>query len=212
MRITGGGPVMIAGVDEVGRGPLCGPVVACAVILQRPVEGLADSKALRPAERQRLAAILREQAIVALGAASVREITRLNIFHASMLAMRRAVARLPVRPARLLVDGNRVPAELDLPAEAIVKGDALVDCIAAASIVAKVVRDRAMARLALRWPGYGFERHAGYPTELHRRALLELGPTPHHRPSFKGVLGPAEMAAEDEEAMAGMDEPSGVVA
>ena len=188
MRITWNGEVLVAGVDEVGRGPLAGPVVACAVILRAPIEGLADSKVLRPQERERLAGLLRESAVVALGAASVAEIARLNILHASMLAMRRAVARLQVRPHQVLVDGNRIPPGLELPAEAVVKGDALVDCIAAASIVAKVVRDRAMARLALRWPGYGLDRHAGYPTEIHRAALLRLGPTPHHRLGFKGVL------------------------
>jgi ribonuclease HII len=199
MRITVGGSVPVAGVDEVGRGPLAGPVVACAVILQVPIEGLADSKVLRAPERQRLAALLQENAVVALGAASVAEIAQLNILHASMLAMRRAVARLKLRPGHVLVDGNRIPPGLGLPAEAIVQGDALVDCIAAASIVAKVVRDRAMARLALRWPGYGLDRHAGYPTELHRRALRELGPTPHHRLGFKGVRSPFEEADADEE-------------
>ncbi|WP_035485968.1 ribonuclease HII [Geminicoccus roseus] len=188
MRVTVDGALPVAGVDEVGRGPLAGPVVACAVILRTPIEGLADSKALPAAERRRLALLLQDQAVVALGAASVAEIDRLNIFHASMLAMRRAVCRLKIRPVQVLVDGNRVPPGLDLPAEAVVKGDALVDCIAAASIVAKVVRDRAMARLALRWPGYGLERHAGYPTAFHRQALRELGPTPHHRRGFKGVL------------------------
>ncbi|HEX2529087.1 MAG TPA: ribonuclease HII [Geminicoccus sp.] len=188
MRITWNEQVMIAGVDEVGRGPLAGPVVACAVILRAPIEGLADSKALPASERERLAALLRQSAVVALGAASVAEIARLNILHASMLAMRRAITKLQVRPHQVLVDGNRVPPGLELPAEAIVKGDALVDCIAAASIVAKVVRDQAMARLAQRWPGYGLERHAGYPTEIHRQALARLGPTPHHRLGFKGVL------------------------
>lgn len=204
MRITGGGPLLIAGVDEVGRGPLAGPVVACAVILRMPLEGLADSKKLRAAERQRLEALLRQDAVVAVGAASVAEIARLNILHASMLAMRRAVAKLAVRPAQVLVDGNRIPPGLELPAEAIVQGDALVDCIAAASIVAKVVRDRAMARLALRWPGYGLERHAGYPTELHRRALETLGPTPHHRLGFKGVsrVCPPQAPIMDNETLA----------
>jgi ribonuclease HII len=199
MRITVGGSVPVAGVDEVGRGPLAGPVVACAVILQVPIEGLADSKVLRAPERQRLAALLQENAVVALGAASVAEIAQLNILHASMLAMRRAVARLKLRPGHVLVDGNRIPPGGGPAAAAGVPGDALVDCIAAASIVAKVVRDRAMARLALRWPGYGLDRHAGYPTELHRRALRELGPTPHHRLGFKGVRSPFEEADADEE-------------
>ena len=188
MRNTIGKAALIAGVDEVGRGPLAGPVVACAIILRAPVAGLKDSKVLSPLQRVRLDALVRANAEVAVGAASVLEIERLNILYAALLAMRRAVERLAVRPHQVLVDGNRIPPGLDLPTEAIIRGDAEVDCIAAASIVAKVLRDRMMARLALRWPGYGFERHVGYPTERHRRALAELGPTPHHRRHFKGVV------------------------
>ena len=190
LRITCGTPQLIAGVDEVGRGPLAGPVVACAIILRLPVGGLADSKVLAASERVRLATLIRACAMVAIGAASVEEIRRLNILHAAMLAMRRAVTKLPVRPSQVLIDGNRVPPDLDLPSESIVQGDARVDCIAAASIVAKVLRDRMMARLALRWPGYGFEHNAGYPTLMHRQALQALGPTPHHRLGFKGVSLP----------------------
>lgn len=178
------GPV--AGVDEVGRGPLAGPVVACAVILRRVPEGLADSKRLAPARREELAGEILRCAHVALAAASVREIDRINILQASLLAMKRAVARLPVRPARVLVDGDRVP-DLDVPAEAIIGGDATVPEIQAASIVAKVVRDRLMRRLAARWPGYGFGDHVGYATPEHLQALRRLGPTPHHRLSFRPV-------------------------
>lgn len=178
------GPV--AGVDEVGRGPLAGPVVACAVILHRVPEGLADSKKLTPQRREELVPVILAAGHVALGAASVREIDRLNVLQASLLAMKRAVARLPVRPARVLVDGDRVP-DLDLPAEPVVGGDATVPEIQAASIVAKVVRDRLMRRLAARWPGWGFENHVGYPTPEHLAALRRLGPTPHHRASFAPV-------------------------
>lgn len=173
----------VAGVDEVGRGPLAGPVLAAAVILPEPVDGITDSKLLSPARREALAAALAERAIVAVGAASVEEIDRLNILRATLLAMRRAVARLPVRPRAILVDGNQPPG-LDLPTRCVVGGDALVPAIGAASIVAKVARDRLMCRLATRYPGYGWERNAGYGTAEHRAALGSLGLTPHHRRSF----------------------------
>ncbi len=176
----------IAGVDEVGRGPLAGPVVAAAVILRRPVAGLADSKTLSPRAREQLARELAHSAWIGLGAASVREIERLDILRASLLAMRRAVARLPLRPALVLVDGNQDPG-LPLPTRCIIKGDAQIPEIAAASIVAKVVRDRLMARLDRRWPGYGFAANAGYGTAAHRRALLEFGVSPHHRRDFAPV-------------------------
>jgi ribonuclease HII len=176
----------IAGVDEVGRGPLAGPVLAAAVILRRPVEGLADSKRLSRARRERLAAELEDAAWIGIGAASTGEIERLDILRASLLAMRRAVARLPVRPARVLVDGNRAP-ELSLPVTCIVGGDALVPEIMAASIVAKVLRDRSMRRLAARYPAYGWAANMGYPTAEHRSALARLGPTPHHRGGFAPV-------------------------
>jgi ribonuclease HII len=174
---------LVAGVDEVGRGPLAGPVLAAAVILLRPVPGLADSKQLLPARRLALAAILREHAHIAIGAASVLEIERLNILRATHLAMRRAVRRLPLRPHLVLVDGNSPPG-LDLPTRCIVGGDALEPAISAASIVAKVLRDRLMRRLASRYPGYGWERNAGYGTAEHRGALASLGLTPHHRRGF----------------------------
>ena len=177
------GPV--AGVDEAGRGPLAGPVLAAAVILdpRRLPKGLDDSKVLTAGQRETLCATLFETATVGIGAASVAEITKLNILHASMLAMRRAVAALPVQPATALIDGNRAP---DLPCIAIpiVEGDGLCLSIAAASIIAKVTRDRIMRALGTRWPGYGFEIHMGYPTRAHRDALSRLGPTPHHRPTF----------------------------
>lgn len=179
-------PALIAGVDEVGRGPLAGPVVAAAVILRREVAGLADSKTLRAPVRERLADELARAAWIGVGAASTAEIARLDILRATLLAMRRAVSRLPVRPSAVLVDGNRAP-ELSMPVTCIVGGDARVPAIAAASIVAKVVRDRLMARLDRRWPGYGFARNAGYGTAEHRAALAQLGPCPHHRRDFAPV-------------------------
>lgn len=183
---NGVGP--IAGVDEAGRGPLAGPVVAAAVILpeRRVPRGIADSKALTPGKREAVFAALLGCAEIGVGAASVAEITRLNILYATLLAMRRAVAALPRRPALALIDGDRAP-ELPCISLTVVRGDATVLSIAAASIVAKVTRDRIMQRLGRRWPHYGFERHMGYATEAHRAALARLGPTPHHRPDFHGV-------------------------
>jgi len=180
------GPV--AGVDEAGRGPLAGPVVAAAVILDvaRIPPGLDDSKVLSARRREALYQALCESACIGIGAASVADIARLNILHASMLAMRRAVCALGVAPAMALIDGNRCPA-LPCPAQAIVGGDARSLSIAAASIIAKVTRDRIMSALGGRWPGYGFEQHMGYPTAAHRSALAALGPTPHHRMGFAGV-------------------------
>ena len=183
----------VAGVDEVGRGPLAGPVVAAAVVFPAGVPRklaalLDDSKKLTAAQRQAAFEALRAsgKAEIAVAAASVAEIHRLNILHAALLAMRRAVARLPARPDLALVDGNVAPA-LPCPVRCVVGGDGRCLSIAAASIVAKVVRDRAMARLALRWPGYGWETNVGYATEFHREALLRLGPSRHHRPAFASV-------------------------
>jgi ribonuclease HII len=179
---------LIAGVDEVGRGPLAGPVVAAAVILAHPLEGLADSKTLCAEERERLAGLLRAQARIGVGAASVAEIDRINILRASLLAMRRAVLRLGCLPDLALIDGNQAP-DLPCPVETIVDGDALVPAISAASIVAKVTRDRLMRRLAERYPGYGWETNVGYATTAHREAIWQLGACCHHRRSFAPVQG-----------------------
>ena len=183
----------VAGVDEVGRGPLAGPVVAAAVMFRtRPQRQLAvlldDSKRLSPERRQLAhAALLRCDGIgIGVGAASVREIGRLNILHASLLAMSRAVFRLPVPPELVLVDGDRCPV-LACAAEAVIGGDGASLSISAASIVAKVTRDRLMAQLSRRCPGYGWERNAGYGTASHRAALHALGPTRHHRETFGAV-------------------------
>ena len=180
---------LVCGIDEAGRGPLAGPVVAAAVILDpaRPIAGLNDSKKLSEKKRDALAVLIREQAVAwCVAEASVEEIDRLNILHATMLAMQRAVAGLAVRAESALVDGNRCP-QLDIPVEAVVKGDARSLSIAAASLVAKLLRDRIMVDLAQQHPGYGWEVNAGYPTKAHRQALLDLGVTPYHRRSFKPV-------------------------
>ena len=184
-----GGARSVAGVDEVGRGPLCGPVTAAAVVLDphRIPAGLADSKTLSHARRTALAAEIAACAQVSVAHASVEEIDRLNILQASLLAMRRAVGGLQPAPDFALIDGNRLPPDLGLPALAVVKGDALVLSIAAASIVAKVARDAIMVDLAQQFPGYGWDRNAGYPTKEHLQALLDLGVTPWHRRSFRPV-------------------------
>lgn len=182
-------PQLVCGVDEAGRGPLCGSVVAAAVILDplRPVPGLADSKKLSPARRQQLASQIRSHAIAwSVAEASVAEIDRLNILHATMLAMKRAVEGLSPAPERALIDGNRCPA-LSIPVEAIVKGDATVEAISAASILAKTVRDEAMLALDAHYPAYGFARHKGYPTVEHLDALKRHGVLPCHRRSFGPV-------------------------
>ncbi len=182
---------IVCGVDEVGRGPLAGPVVAAAVVLQfrdppPGLEGLDDSKMLTAASRERYAAVLRSCGRIGIGAASVAEIDRLNILGATMLAMARAVAALGVVPDVALVDGNRAP-ELGCRVHAMVGGDGLSLSIAAASVVAKVTRDRAMAALGLRYDRYGWHRNAGYPTAEHRAAIEAHGVTPHHRRSFEPV-------------------------
>ncbi len=183
------GRLRIAGVDEVGRGPLCGPVVAAAVRLdpERVPAGLDDSKRLGAARRAALFERILAVADVSIAEASVAEIDVLNILEASHLAMRRAIAGLGEPPDHLLIDGNRVPRGLSISAEAIVKGDARCASIAAASIVAKVWRDRLMVDLAQQHPGYGWDRNAGYPTKEHLDALRNLGVTPHHRRSFRPV-------------------------
>ncbi len=184
-----GGARAIAGVDEAGRGPLCGPVVAAAVILDPACipRGLNDSKKLSEKRREALFAAITDSALVGVGQASAAEIDDINILQASHLAMMRAIAALPRVPDHVLVDGNRLPKALTLPAQAIVKGDARSLSIAAASIIAKVTRDRIMVDLAQQHPGYGWHKNAGYPTKDHLEALQNLGVTPHHRRSFRPV-------------------------
>ncbi len=187
-RLGGCVPAKVCGIDEAGRGPLAGPVTAAAVILD-PADipsGLADSKILSPARRNHLRRQIEARAEVGLGFASVREIEDLNILQATLLAMQRAVANLPVRPGYALVDGNRLP-ELPCPAEAIVKGDSKSVSIAAASIIAKENRDAVMRELAAQFPGYGWQQNMGYGTRGHREALERLGVTPHHRRTFGPV-------------------------
>jgi len=182
-------PGLVAGVDEAGRGPLAGPVVAAAVILDdlNPIAGLADSKTLTAARREALYDEIRAKALCcAIAEASVEEIDTINILQATMLAMQRAVQGLRLKPVRVLVDGNRLPV-LEVPADAIVKGDALVQAISAASILAKVTRDRWCAQLHLEYPQYGFAGHKGYGTAEHMAALQQHGACPHHRRSFSPV-------------------------
>lgn len=183
------GVELIAGVDEVGRGPLVGAVVTAAVILDphQPILGLNDSKKLSEKKRLLLAEEIKQKALAwSLGRAEPEEIDQLNILHATMLAMKRAVENLKIQPHFVLVDGNRVP-ELMIPAQAIVKGDGLVAEISAASILAKVARDQEMAELDKRYPEYAFAQHKGYPTALHLAKLAELGPLAQHRRSFAPV-------------------------
>lgn len=179
----------VAGVDEVGRGPLAGPVTAAAVVLNPDhiPDGLDDSKKLTAARREVLAAWIMAHCDWSVAHVEVAQIDRINIYHAAHLAMLRAVAGLRVPPCHVLIDGNRLPAALERPAEAIVGGDARCLSIAAASILAKVARDRLMVDLAQQHPGYGWDVNAGYPTPAHKAALLNLGVTPHHRRSFRPV-------------------------
>ena len=183
------GLTRIAGVDEVGRGPLAGPVTAAAVVLDPAglPEGLNDSKLLTARRREALREAIMTSAEVSIAHASVAEIDDLNILRASHLAMERAIAGLARPPDHVLIDGNLIPRGLTLPATAIVKGDARSLSIAAASIVAKITRDAIMWDLAQQFPGYGWETNAGYPSKSHRSALQDLGVTPHHRRSFKPV-------------------------
>jgi ribonuclease HII len=177
--------MLIAGVDEVGRGPLAGAVVTAAVILDKPLIGLADSKKLTAKQRESLSIRIKEQAYAyAYGRAEVDEIEALNIHHATLLAMRRAVEALPIKPDKVLIDGLFIPSQLNLPCEAIVDGDNLIPEISAASILAKVARDAEMAAFDIIYPGYGFARHKGYATVAHREALKRLGPCKIHRRNF----------------------------
>jgi ribonuclease HII len=185
---------LVAGVDEVGRGPWAGPVVAAAVVLPPSIPGalagrLDDSKKLSPARRDELFALLRNAAgvDVGIGAASVAEIEQANILGATHIAMRRAIAALPRLPDIALVDGNRLPAELPCPGRTVIKGDGISLSIAAASIVAKVTRDRIMASLAVRYPAYRWERNSGYGTAQHRDGLAAAGVTCHHRRTFAPI-------------------------
>ena len=188
--------LLVAGVDEVGRGPLAGPVVTAAVILdpEHPIKGLMDSKKLSESRREKLAVLIKERSLAwSIGRAEVEEIDEINILQATMLAMQRAVAGLSPAPEHALIDGNRCP-QLTCTAEAIIKGDGLVPAISAASIIAKVSRDNEMVELDALYPGYGLAGHKGYPTKAHRDALIELGVTPIHRRSF----GPVRRAIENE--------------
>jgi ribonuclease HII len=180
---------IIAGVDEVGRGPLAGPVIAAAVILNEacPIVGLADSKTLSQKRREALAIQIRQQALAfALGRAEVEEIDKINILQASLLAMKRAVEQLPIAPHHVLVDGKYCP-QIDYTMEAIIQGDKTVPAISAASIIAKVARDQEMCEMDILYPDYGFAAHKGYPTRAHRQALQQHGVTPIHRRSFAPV-------------------------
>ena len=191
------GPVLLAGVDEAGRGPLAGPVFAAAVILDdlTPIKGLADSKKLSPLKRDKLYDEIRARALCcSVAQASVEEIDRLNILQATMLAMQRAVQGLRLKPGKVLVDGNRLPV-LDILAEAIVKGDSKVPCISAASILAKVERDRWCESIDQAFPNYGFAQHKGYGTVAHLSALQTHGPTIWHRRSFAPVTALQQQTA-----------------
>ena len=196
-REAASGVSPVCGVDEGGRGPWAGPLVAGAAIIppKFDIQGVSDSKRLSPATRERLAALLHDRAIVALGIVEVTELDRIGLTAANDLAMARAIEALPVAPAFALIDGRRVPKGLPIPAEAIIKGDGKSLSIAAASIVAKVARDRMMSELAKQHPGYGWETNAGYGTAGHRAALKTLGLTPHHRRSFKPI---AEILLEEQ--------------
>jgi ribonuclease HII len=191
-------PGLVAGVDEAGRGPLAGPVVAAAVILdaRAPIRGLSDSKQLSPRRREQLFDEIRAKALCcSIAQASVEEIDRLNILQATMLAMQRAVKGLRLKPNKVLVDGNRLPS-LEVLAEAVISGDALVPAISAASILAKVTRDRLLGELHALHPGYGFDRHKGYGTAQHMLALQTLGPLDVHRRSFAPVARALQRQAD----------------
>lgn len=186
---------LIAGIDEVGRGPLAGPVTAAAVIICDPAPLLMvnDSKTLSAKKRAELYELVWQNAHVAIGHASVAEIDRMNILQATFLAMCRAVEKLPIKPDYAIIDGNKIPQGLPIPAECVVKGDGKVLSVAAASIVAKVTRDRIMTKLASDHPHFGWESNAGYGSQKHLNALKEHGPTPYHRHSFSPVAEAAKL-------------------
>lgn len=188
-------PLLVAGVDEVGRGPLAGPVVAAAVILdpERPIEGLADSKKLTEKRREALSEEIKEKALSwSISRADVEEIDQINILQASLLAMKRSVETLSRQPELALIDGNHCP-ELDCAMEAIIKGDSKEPAISAASILAKVARDNEMKAMDDKYPGYGFAKHKGYPTKQHREAIIKLGITDIHRKSYAPVQQQLEL-------------------
>jgi len=190
MSISMSSAILTAGVDEAGRGPLAGPVMAAAVILNpaQPIAGLADSKQLNEQRRDALETEIKEKALAwSVASAAVEEIDTLNILYATMLAMQRAIIALRPAPVLALIDGNRCPSPLPCRAEAIIKGDQTVAAISAASILAKVARDRELLKLEELYPGYGFARHKGYPTKEHMMSLERLGATPVHRRSFGPV-------------------------
>ncbi len=177
----------IAGVDEVGRGPLAGPVVTAAVILEQPIDGIKDSKKLSPLKRKYLADTIRERALCyAYGRAEVHEIDQFNIHHATLLAMKRAIEGLSLTPTQVMIDGLYTP-QVSMPSQAVVGGDGLILEIGAASILAKVMRDEEMEAMDILYPGYGFALHKGYPTAFHRAALIDLGPCDIHRRSYAPV-------------------------
>lgn len=179
--------IFIAGVDEVGRGPLAGPLITAAVILKEPIEGVTDSKKLTAIKRNKLAELIKIKAIAfAYGRAEVHEIDEINIHHATLLAMKRAIENLSVQPQRIMVDGLFVPA-VNIACEAVVDGDSKIYEIAAASILAKVARDAEMTEMEQHYPGYGFANHKGYGTPMHKKALAELGPCALHRKSYAPV-------------------------
>ena len=177
---------MIAGVDEVGRGCLAGPVIAASVILKRPIKCLIDSKRLSSKKREELSQIIIENSIFAIGAADSQEIDQINILQASLLAMQRSLEKLDMQPKKVLVDGNHI-FETSIEIEAIVGGDNLIPSISAASVVAKVFRDRLMMAYSKEFPNYGFDKHKGYPTKLHKEMLKRYGLTRIHRKTFKGM-------------------------
>ena len=177
---------MIAGVDEVGRGCLAGPVIAASVILKRPIKGLMDSKRLSSKKREDLSQIIIKNSIFAIGAADSQEIDQINILQASLLAMQRSLEKLDMQPKKVLVDGSHI-FETSIGIEAIVRGDNLIPSISAASIVAKVFRDKLMMAYSKEFPNYGFDKHKGYPTKLHKEMLKKYGLTRIHRRTFKGV-------------------------